>query len=197
MFSNLKSLKTDMLNKGWVVDAFNFQFNNKGYVVIVELYKENERKPDFSLVKLDFIDISDLSRHYRTHANSKGFINLDVKSFRFFFDIPYSDSLGDVIETFKRQLGETIPSQILEKNDLQKKVMVTSLSKSDLEDPNKIHPTHLQNTGNRTVYNSNKASILINDLYEVIIDRKQLSVCFSADPTKEKSAQEILVNYGL
>lgn len=197
MFSNLKQLKMDMLNKDWAIDAFHFQFNNKGYVVIVELYKENERKPDFSLVKLDFVDNNDLSRHYRTHANSQGFIDLDIKSFRFFFDIPYSDSLGDVIETFKRQLGEVIPSQIFEKNNLQKKVMVTSLSKSDLEDPNKIYPTHLRNTGNRTVYNSNKASILINDLYEVIVDRKQLSICFSADRTKEKSAQDILVNYGL
>lgn len=197
MFTNLKSLKTDMLGKGWAIDAFNFQFNNKGYIVIVELYAENEKKPHFSLVKLDFIDINDLSRHYQVHANSKGFAELDVKSFRVFFSIPYGDGLGDAIETFKRKLGGVIPTQVLMKNDLQKKVMVTSLSKSDSEDPNKIYPTHLQNTGNRSVYNSNKASILINELYEVIADRTQLSVCFSADPSKEKSAQEILVNYGL
>lgn len=195
MFSNLRTLKDDMENKGWAIDAFNFRFNNFNYVVIVELYSENEHKPKYSLVKLDFVDVNDLSLHYQTHANSKNFVDLNVQSFREFFQIPYGNGVGDVIEDFKAKLGESIPDQIHDKSNLQKQVMVASLSKSDSKDPNRVYPSHLANRGNRTIYNSNKARIIIEDLYALIIDRNELSVCFSIDPTKEKTAQEILRNY--
>lgn len=46
MLSNLRLLKNDMEGNDWAIDAFNFQFNNYDYVVIVELYRENEHKPE-------------------------------------------------------------------------------------------------------------------------------------------------------
>ncbi|WP_367110706.1 DUF6037 family protein [uncultured Psychrobacter sp.] len=195
MLSNLRLLKSVMEDNDWAIDAFNFQFNNYDYVVIVELYGENEHKPEYSLVKLDFVDIDDLNRHYQIHANTRGFVSLDVKSFREFFRIPYGDGLGNVIQGFKRQLGESIPSQIHDKSNLQKIVMVNSLSRADSKDPNRLYPSHLANTGNRTIYNSNKARIIIEDLYNLIIDRNELSVCFAIDPARQRTAQEILRNY--
>lgn len=195
MFRNLRTLKDDMENKEWAIDAFNFRFNNFNYVVIVELYGEEEHKPQYSLVTLDFVDVNDLNRHYQVHANSRDFVDLNVQSFRKFFNIPYGNGVGSVIEDFKTELGESIPNQIHDKSNLQKQIMVVSLSRSDSKDPNRVYPSHLTNRGNRTIYNSNKARIIIEDLYALIIDRHELSVCFSTDPTREKTAQEILRNY--
>ena len=52
-FNNLPKLLNSMRTKGWVIDSFLFNYNNRQYIVILTTYSEAERKPnEFAKVKL-------------------------------------------------------------------------------------------------------------------------------------------------
>ncbi|WP_256843172.1 DUF6037 family protein, partial [Rodentibacter pneumotropicus] len=88
-FENLLSLVKDMKSKDWLIELFNFSYNKRDYFVMVKLYLPEESKPEFSLAKIIFIDRKDNDKKLELDANSRDFINLNVKEFREFFSIPY------------------------------------------------------------------------------------------------------------
>ena len=51
---NLRSLRDDMREKGWIIDSFRFPFNGVNYIVLVILYLPGEEK-GYALLKLDFL----------------------------------------------------------------------------------------------------------------------------------------------
>ena len=71
---NLKELKTDMEDKGWSIESFLFHYKEVQYVVLVKLYDEQkEKKPQYALVKMEFVDENNNSITIPT--NSRGFMN--------------------------------------------------------------------------------------------------------------------------
>ena len=44
-FKNLPKLLSSMEEKEWIIDSFLFNYKNEGYVVILKLYIDTERKP--------------------------------------------------------------------------------------------------------------------------------------------------------
>lgn len=74
IFDNLKELKTDMEDKGWSIESFLFHYKEVQYVVLVKLYDEQkEKKPQYALVKMEFVDENNNSITIPT--NSRGFMN--------------------------------------------------------------------------------------------------------------------------
>lgn len=51
VFENLKILKSDMEEKGWVMDSFLFRYKNINYIVLVKLYAEDEKKTEICTAK--------------------------------------------------------------------------------------------------------------------------------------------------
>lgn len=86
VFENLKTLKTDMEAKGWIIDSFLFQYKRIQYIVLVKLYTENERRPQYALLKLEFIRQDNLDSRLLIPVNVNGFLTDivpigDIKAF--------------------------------------------------------------------------------------------------------------------
>ena len=200
---NLKSLKADMQNKGWVISSFCFNYENSEYIALVILYQPNETKQELGLLKIDFLRANDISQHLLTEANAGGLLG-EAKKIREFFGIEYGENIGDRLRTFYRHLGAFVPKQVpMNINDAQRIAMVTSLSHDDAEDANKIYcykvrrnPKRENGTnGQRSPFNDNKTRLLRPRLYEKLKDDQTLSFCYSEDPKKEKSDEEIIRNW--
>lgn len=200
IFNNLKLLRNDMLKKNWVIDSFFFTYKNKKYIVLVTLFQENEEKPQYALVKLEFLKDDDFSNNLSTYANSTGLF-ADAIELRKYFGVAYVENLGDFKSQFNVCFSECIPANVIEKkSNKQKSAMILSLNKSDSKDPSLIYcyavrrnPERTDGTlGQRSPYNNDKTKILRAALHTRLGHDSNLSFLYSSDPKKEKSDEEII-----
>lgn len=199
MLENLKSLKEDMKNNGWTICSFIFKYKNKNYIVLVKRFVGNvQRILKYALVKLKFMKETDLTDLLEVEANSNGLL-IDAKTLREYFGIEYSNNLGDIINQFSNQLGDSIPTNIkMNVSDIEKQAMVRSLSISDSEDPEKIYCTMVRRNPEgkkRSEFNSDKTKLLRSELFEYFKDDESISFCYSIEPEKENNDATILKNF--
>ncbi len=197
---NLKELINDMRLKNIVVCVFPFLYKSIGYSVLVSRFTDKHKKTDrYALAKLVFIKNGFEHDTESWEANSMKILIPDIGKFRRFFGIEYSLNLGNIIEQFSSFVNKSIPSAVpMDFTRSDKKIMVDYLSRCDSEDPNKIYCYSLKRnaTGNyRTEYNTNKALLLRNELYQRFKEDNTISFCFSADARDEKSDEEIIENF--
>ena len=67
---NLRSLRDDMREKGWIIDSFRFPFREVNYIVLAILYSPEEAKEKYALLKLDFLHPDNFKYHLLVPANS-------------------------------------------------------------------------------------------------------------------------------
>lgn len=199
MLENLKSLKEDMKNNGWTICSFIFKYKNKNYIVLVKRFVGNvQRILKYALVKLEFMKETDLTDLLEVEANSNGLL-IDAKTLREYFGIEYSNNLGDIINQFSNQLGDSIPTNIkMNISDIEKQAMVRSLNMSDSEDSEKIYCTmvHRNPEGKkRSEFNSDKTKLLRSELFKYFKDDESISFCYSKEPEKENNDATILKNF--
>lgn len=199
MLENLKSLKEDMKNNGWTICSFIFKYKNKHYIVLVKRFVGNvQRILKYALVKLEFIKETDLTDLLEVEANSNGLL-IDAKTLREYFGIQYSNNLGDIINQFSNQLGDSIPTNIkMNVSDIEKQAMVRSLGISDSEDPEKIYCTMVRRNPEgkkRSEFNSDKTKLLRGELFKWFKDDESISFCYSKEPEKENNDATILKNF--
>lgn len=199
MLENLKSLKEDMKNNGWTICSFIFKYKNKNYIVLVKRFVGNvQRILKYALVKLEFMKETDLTDLLEVEANSNGLL-IDAKTLREYFGIEYSNNLGDIINQFSNQLGDSIPTNIkMNISDIEKQAMVRSLSMSDSEDPEKIYCTMVRRNPEgkkRSEFNSDKTKLLRSELFKYFKDDESISFCYSKEPEKENNDATILKNF--
>ncbi|MBX0316069.1 DUF6037 family protein [Planococcus glaciei] len=205
VFENLKSLKSDMENKGWRIDSFLFTYKQQEFIVLVKLYSETARKPDYALLELEFLKKDNFTDNLIVPANSvKLFI--DAKTLRTYFNIEYGENLGIILQQFNGFLATFIPTYKKEqKSGLEKKAISHSLSRSDGDDPEKIYCFAVKRNrvkadgtyGERSPFNDNKARLWRKDVYDKLDCRneKHISFCFSKNPEEEKTDEEIIYNW--
>lgn len=196
---NLRLLKAEMEKNDWIICSFLFSYKRIEYAVLVNRFTEKEKKKDrYALVKLQFIDINKPSKSLVVEANSKCLI-IDTKTLRAFFNIEYGENLGDILKQFTQYLGNNIPLQIpKEYSEIEKRLMVISLSKSDSEDSDKVFCFNIKrnpNGGRRTQYNSDKTKILRPNLFKFFSNDTNISFLYSSDRLKEKDDNYILKNF--
>ena len=199
MLENLKSLKKDMKNNGWTICSFLFKYKNKNYIVLVKRFVGSvKRISEYALVKLEFMKEADLTDLLEVEANSNRLI-IDAKTLRKYFGIEYSNNLGDIINQFSNQLGDSIPTNIkINISDIEKQAMVYSLSISDSEDPEKIYCTMARRNPEgkkRSEFNSDKTKLLRGELFNYFKDDESISFCYSKEPEKENDDVTILKNF--
>ncbi|WP_237276158.1 DUF6037 family protein [Tenacibaculum ovolyticum] len=196
VFENFKLLKKEMEKNRWVIEAFPFNYKNNDFTVLVQLYLEGEKRPKYNLLKIEFIKNNDINESITFPVNSNGFIELNVREFREFFNIEYSKNLGNILNQFNQYFSKFIPTQLNpNKSATVKSLIVSSLSKSDSEDPNKIYCFTVTRKGNRTLYNDNKTRTLRPNLYLKFRDDTTISFCYKKDKREEKSDEEILLKF--
>ncbi|WP_256146729.1 DUF6037 family protein [Bacillus thuringiensis] len=203
IFSNLKDLKNDMVDKGWCIDSFVFKYKQQEYIVLVKLYMEDEKVPKFALLKLEFLKRNNISDKLITPANAVTFL-IDAKTLRNYFGIPFGINVGDAIQSFYQQFSNFIPKKVnTDKAADLKMSMIASLSESDKDDPNKIYCYSVKRNsvksngeyGKRSPYNDNKARILRPTLYEKLKTEIHVSFNFSTDPNKHEEDGTILFKW--
>ena len=126
---------------------------------------------------------------------------ISAKELREYFGIEYNNNLGDILQQFTERLGGFIPQNILHiHSDIENIAMVTSLSKSDSEDPNKVYCYGVRrnpSNGRRSEFNSDKTKILYPKLYDCFRNDESISFCYSSDKLKEKDEEFIVRNFSL
>ncbi|MDO4605659.1 MAG: DUF6037 family protein, partial [Helcococcus sp.] len=180
---NLKSLRDDMLKKGWVISSFLFKYNKNEYIVLVHLFNNiRKKKSPYALVLLEFLEKNNLDYNLQVEANSNGLL-IDAKELRNYFRIKYSPNLGDILTQFTDELNKHTPTVVTEKlSEEQTQVMSFSLSKSDSENPNKKYCFAVKRNPkgySRSDFNDNKTRLLRPRLYKYFKDDKTISFCFS------------------
>lgn len=203
IFKNLRFLKMDMEEKGWSIDSFLFKYKQQDFVVLIKLYEGDEAKPDYALLKIEFLRQGDFDDNLLVPANSVK-IFVDAKTLREYFNIEYTENLGNILQQFNQHFSTFIPTKVIEtKSDIQKKAMVCSLNQSDAENPNKLYcyavrrnPIKADGTlGQRSSFNDNKTRLLRPKLYQKLSIEENLSFCFSDDPNEEKTNEDIMYNW--
>ncbi|WP_158977370.1 DUF6037 family protein [Cellulophaga sp. L1A9] len=198
IFENFKLLKSDMIQNGWVIEAFPFNYKMVDYIILAKLYQEHEKRPKYALLKTEIIKADNTSKSLTIPANSNGFIT-DAKTLREFFNIEYSKNIGDILKQFENHFSIFIPTQINpNKPGNLKKSMISSLSKSDSEDPEKIYCFTVRRNPNkesRSLFNDNKSRLLRPNLYLKFKEEPTISFCYSKNIIDEKSDEEVLLNF--
>lgn len=203
ILNNLKDLKRDMERKGWYIDSFLFKYKQQEFIVLVKLYTKGQARPNYALLKLEFLKRGNVNNKLLVSANSAKLLN-DAKTLRTYFNIDYGSSIGDAIQQFYRQFSTFIPTEVSkEKTKDQKAAMVHSLSKSDKDDPNKIYCYAINRNGRKTngeygersPFNDNKAKLLFPELHEEVKEEKYVSFWFSDDSSMLKTKEEILTKW--
>ena len=190
VFENLKLLKLDMKDKGWVIDSFYFRYKQQNYIVLVKLFEKEEKVPEYALLKLEFLKENDFSDMLAVYANSVK-LYTDTKTIREYFGIEYSSNLGDVLFQFSQTLARFIPTEVSEKkNEDQKEAMCFSLSQSDSEDPRKNGEL-----GKRSPFNDNKTRLYRPSLYERLGSDTNLSFRYSMNPDDEETDEGIIAKW--
>lgn len=199
LLSNLKYLKDDMVSKEWTICSFMFEYKKIKYIVLVKRFVRTEKRVNqYALVKLHFMKCNDLSDDLQVEANSRNLI-VDAKTLRLYFEIEYSDNMGDILCQFTKRLGNLIPKMIPGTvSDIERKAMVNSLSRSDSEDPNKIYCNKVKrnpNGGQRSEFNADKTKLLRESLFKHFYNEPNVSFCYFAEPSMENDDVTILKNF--
>lgn len=205
---NLHALKADMEKNGWVIDSFRFRYKQDNYIVLVILYAPDELRPQYALLQLDFLDAKNFKNHLLVPANAQKLMT-DAKEIREFFGIKYEENLGEILLQFSRWLGKFIPDRVnTQKSQTEKEAMVYTLSKKDSDDPSRIYCyavkrnpsvkdklTGIVRQQRRSPYNDNKTRVLRRTLYKRLGSDNTLSFCYSDDPAKSRTDEEIISNW--
>jgi len=198
IFENLKILKQDMENHGWIIEAFPFYYNNHDYIVLVKLYQNGDEKPQYALLEVEILNKNNINNNLIVPVNINGFMT-DARTLREFFNINYVENIGDILRQFNEYFSGFIPTKInMNKSSDLETVMISSLSKSDSQDPNKIYCFALKRNPDgktRSPFNDNKSRLLRPKLYEKFKNDKTVSFSYSSIKEKEKSDEEIINNF--
>lgn len=197
-FKKLPLLLKDMQKKQWIIDSFIFKYKKEDYIVILTLYKENEKKPTkFAKAEVEFIKDNNMNHSikgyidfYEVHFN--GF-----KEFCDFFSVESKNAKRDLFVDFAKIFSDFIPEEkIIKKSE---KVQNLIGSRAEGNNPKAIYCYDVRRNGTRTdgtlkkrsIANSNKAEMLRPKLYEKYRKETNLSFYFSPEKDDCKSDHEI------
>ena len=169
--------------------------------MLVKRFVESEKKKDkFALVKLHFLKVDNLDDDLLVEANCLKIL-ASAKQLRNYFGIEYCENLGNILKQFSEQLGRSIPWELKDNySELQKDLMVCSLSKSDSEDPRKRYcykVKHNPNNACRSEFNTDKTKKLRPALFKKLGNDTNISFCYTADSSKEKDDATIIRNFSI
>lgn len=198
VFDSFKLLKNDMIDKGWVIDAFPFNYKDCDYIVLAKLYQEGEKKPQYALMKVEILKSENIDERLTAPVNANGFL-IEAKPLREFFNIEYGGNLGDLLSQFNAYFSQFIPTHVnLGKPQNLKEAMIASLSKSDGEAPDRLYCYAVRRNPEdqkRTPFNDNKTRLLRPNLYAEFESDLSISFCYSINIHDEERDAEVIAKF--
>lgn len=200
---NLRSIRNDLVDRGWVIACFPFTYKQQRYFTLVQRYVPPEETPQYQLVKLTFVDGSDTSRTLTAAANTKR-LAVGAREIREYFGIEYAPNLGEILTQFCEELGKSIPARLpAALSPEEKAVVLSQLDRSSSEDPNKVYCYDVRRNGTRpdgtpnrrSPFNSQKTEMLRPTLYEALKADENLSFYYSDDLGDERSDTQIFQSF--
>ncbi|GAA0431301.1 DUF6037 family protein [Virgibacillus salarius] len=198
-FKNLPSLLNDMKRKKWYIDSFIFEYKKIEYIVILKLFKENQRKPNkHAQAKIEFVQINNTSKCLEGFVDFYEVRFLSKLDFCEFFGIKEGDADRDLFVDFANIFADFIPTiKVIQKDDIQSRLVG---SRAEGNNPKAIYCYDVRRNGTksdgtphkRTIENSNKAEVLRPTLYERYYTDDNLSFFFSDKEEDNKSDDEIM-----
>lgn len=186
------------------IGSFLFTYNKVNCVVLLTVYQYEFEKPrKHSVVEVEFLKVSDLSKKIKAYADFYELSFFSATEFYRFFNINRNGSSvsgRQFFIDFSRYLSQFIPiEKIVEKNNLAEKKAISS--KLDRVNPNARYCYNVRRSGKRsdgtykerTIENSNKAELERPSLYERYKKDKTLSFYFSDNSEDERTDEEIIM----
>lgn len=201
-FKKLPLLLKDMERKKWIIDSFFFPYKNINYIVILKLYRENERRPSkHAMAMVEFIKQDNVVESIRGYID---FYNVHFDSayeFCDFFDVEKGKANRDLFEDFSVLFSDYIPSEKLIEKSLEERKLIGRRTEGN--NPNSIYCFDVRRNGKkedgtpneRSIENSNKAEILRPNLYKRYSIDTNLSFFFSDNPQEERTDGEIIESF--
>ena len=181
---------------------FSFHNKNKNYIVILKLYRENEKRPSkYAKATVEFI------KQENVNVSIKGYIDFynvhfdSAYEFCEFFGVEKGNANRDLFEDFSAIFSRYIPSEKVIVKSSEERLLIGRRTEGN--NPNAIYCFDVRRNGKkedgtpngRSVENSNKAEILRPDLYKRYFSDTNLSFFFSDDPTEERTDREIIESF--
>lgn len=201
--ANLRTLRDEMAQRGWVVACFPFTYKRHSYFVLPQRYVPPKVAPEYQLMELTFVDRDDLARTLTAPANSQK-IDIGAKQLREFFRIAWAPNLGDLLTQFSTALGHAVPTHLPAALTGEERIaIVQQLDRSSSEDPGKVYcyaaqrnPARADGTpGQRSLYNSQKTDLLRPELFTRLRHDRNVSFRYSNDPADERTDEQILARF--
>lgn len=201
-FHTLPSLLSDMENKKWVIDTFQFTYNNTQCYCLLELYDKNEKKPsDNAKLKLEFIHQNNTEESIKAYADFFEVKFKSVSEFCNFFNIKGDGNCRDLFINFADFFSKVLPKEITKNKPRTEERLIARRLEPD--NPNAIYCFDIRRNGHdengnnnvRSVRNSQKAEMFCLDLYERFKSDTNLSFFFSENPDDRVKLDEILKRF--
>lgn len=196
--SNIPILLKNLRDNAWHITSFLFRYKNITYIVLFEDLKYLTLQQSNYCVMLTFIDSSNIERTLSVKANSSCF-EFCVKEFREYFNIEYSDNLGDVFHQFYIYFNKVIPLNVnLHQTQLERELVINKLNQRDNDNSTccyavKRNPVVNGKQYRRSIFNDEKCRLLNPELYEYFKNDKTISFCFRNE--NALSTNLILTNF--
>lgn len=194
-FENLVLLKASMREQNHMSSTFSFVYNGKKYYCIAWILDNDDED---ALFKLDIMKTHDINDNLVVKADVCGLLG-SAKEIRLFFELPYSEHLGNLLRSFYYSMGKSIPVVARDPQDkLEQLVLLKSSQQytSVNDDASKIYCYKIQRSGGkRTMGNNEKARILEPKLYSHFADDWSISFYFSQNSEKHKTPEDIISVY--
>lgn len=196
---NLRHLRDELVQCGWVITCFRFQYKMQAYIVLVERYVPPRVAPQYQIVQLTFIDVEDARRSLVVSANTRG-VSASVKTVREFFGIEWTQNTGDLMTQFYSRLGTWMPASLPEAlSPDEHAAVLRQLDDGSSEDPNRLYCMGVRRNGNRadgepgrrSDFNSQKTEMLRPALIEKLGDDFSISFRYSGNEEDERTDMQI------
>ena len=205
-FADLKQIVHDLKDRDFALAIADFTHCERSYFVLIKRYvKAKSVKEKFALARLEFIRRSDTSISREWPATRYQLIG-EASEIREFFGIPFvKGGIGDALQTLYARLGGALRDNIrMHLSAEEQRVVIASLSRSDSENPDRVHCYAIRRNRLNTVtgkrqqrssFNSQKAAMLRPELYDRLKDDRTISFCFSTDTERWRSDRDIYESF--
>lgn len=182
LMNNIKILRNNLVENGWHMTAFRFDYNNGNYIVLFEVLS-NYNPKSMDIVHLTFIDLEDTNRTLEADANSAR-INIRISEIHEYFHINAYIRYPDFISAFYERFNTFIPDHFVTPDRIMAEQIIDRLNERDHREGflcykvkrNPVSKNGIQ--GKRSIYNDNKARLLRPSLYDYFYKDDTISFVF-------------------
>ncbi|EMJ4211535.1 hypothetical protein RD728_002311 [Enterococcus faecalis] len=204
-WENLKSLLSDMKEKGWNITGCSFDYNEHEFVALISRAEEDLKEFPLATSKIIIYKDSNLNEELVCYS-LEHWLHVDVPRFYNFFELKGSNNIPfkKILARFIRFLDKGISPTF--KKDVKVEInqaILKYVSVSDSDDPDKLycfsvgHSRKRKNgePGRRSSFNTEKTKRLRETLFEKLGKFEELSFRYTKNPLKEKEDWEIIRNF--